>query len=308
MRSLLVSIFFSVCVLLPGNTMAQYAIPNGSFETWTGVNQPAKWQVVQGKPTQGNVYKYTIIDGHGDTLHLARAAKNGASFIDMPMLDTASPCIIRQKFAMKGRPRYFSMNYAYFPETSKNQFQVSFLFTKWNTTLKAEDTILAGAYNDSAGKLEQPWSTILKADLSGVYNSNLTENPDTGLIIINSSLQGSPNLKTVLLIDEIYFTDTLVSAGINIPETAFLNPQNVDVFPNPFSGLTSIHYHLSQCGQVALNVLDMQGKIVSNLVYGIQGSGNQTAIFDGSKLANGIYFYQLISPEGIQTGKLVLSH
>ena len=307
MKNIFLSSILGVAILVPGLLKAQYAIPNGSFENWTGTNKPSNWTVIQGKPTEGHLYSYTYIDSLGDTLHLRRSAKNGLSYIDMPMLDTLTSCIIRQKFAMTARPKYFSMNYAYLPENQRNQFQVSFIFTKWNLVTGKEDTVLAGDYNSNPGKTAQAWTTLLNADLTALYNPNFNFNPDSATITVTSSLQTSPNSKTVLLIDEIYFTDTVVSAGIKLPETESLLPSNPSAFPNPFSERTTIKYDMDQGGQVSLNVYDINGKKVAALVNGNQEPSVHEVVFDGSGLKNGVYYYRLQTGSDIQSGKLILA-
>ena len=271
----------------------------------TTVNKPANWTVVQGKPTQGAVLKYTYINNAGDTIKYTRYPYHGASFINMPMLDSSSPCIISQKFAMKSRPKYFSMNYAYFTETKQNQFQVGFFFTRWNTTTKQEDTVLSGDYNSKPDTVLAPWATLQNADLTSLYNSNITGNPDTALIVIKTSLQSSPGLKTLLAIDRIYFTDTAVIAGMKLTGDECIT--GISVYPNPFSGKTTIAYNLREAGNVLLNVYDMEGKQVASLVNENQSIGFHETMFDASGLTNGIYFYRFQSMTEIQTGKLILS-
>jgi len=302
------SFLFVLCfasILSPALLKAQYAIPNGSFENWTGINKPADWNVVQGKPTQGQVFNYTYIDSIGDTTKIERYPYHGASFIYMPMLDSATPCIISQKFAMTGRPRYFSMNYTYFQETRQNQFQVGFFFTKWNTTTKQEDTILAGDYNSKPGSLapQLPWTNIDTADLTSLYYSN--GNPDSALIVIKSSLQNSPGSKTLLAIDQIYFTDTAVTTGFKLPGNEYMT--GFSVYPNPFSSKTTVRYSLKEAGNVSLDVYDMEGKQVASLVNGDQPIGFHQATFDAMGLTNGVYFYKLQSANDIQIGKLILA-
>ncbi len=312
MKNFFLYIFCFAAIISPVLLKAQYAIPNGSFESWTAPNKPADWTVVQGKPTQGHIFGYTLLDSAlstdstTDSIHLEMYAKDGSSFVNMPMQDTTTPCIISQKFAMTARPVYFSMNYAYLPETGYNQFQVSLIFTKWNTTTHQEDTVLSGDYNSKPGHLDSAWTTLLVADLTSLYNPNISGNPDSASVIITSSLQSSPNLKTVLAIDEIYFTNTAVTTGIRAPETETFSSRAF-VFPNPFSEKTTIHYNLGYQSQVSMDVFDVSGKEVASLLNGNEAQGPHDVIFDASGLNNGVYFYRLQSGDGVQTGKLILS-
>src|ERR1700744_6574721 len=111
---------------IPATLKAQYGIPNGSFELWASANKPADWTVAQGKPTQAHLFAYSVLDSAlstdstTDSMRVTVYAKDGSSLILMHMFDSASPAIISQKFAITARPRYFSMNYAYLPETYQN--------------------------------------------------------------------------------------------------------------------------------------------------------------------------------------------
>jgi len=77
-------------------------------------------------------------------------------------------------------------------------------------------------------------------------------------------------------------------------------------YPNPFNPSTRISYDLTRTGQVTLTVYDVLGREVVTLVDGIQATGNHTAIFNGSDLASGIYFYRLQVGDFVSTKKMVL--
>ena len=64
-------------------------------------------------------------------------------------------------------------------------------------------------------------------------------------------------------------------------------------YPNPFNPTTQINFSVKQAGNVTLVVYNMLGQAVATLVNGNMGAGNYTANFDASKLASGIYIYQL---------------
>lgn len=57
---------------------------------------------------------------------------------------------------------------------------------------------------------------------------------------------------------------------------------------------------------VKLKVFDILGNEVATLVNEAQPAGNYTIRFDGSKLASGIYLYQLKSENFTQTYKMIL--
>ncbi len=64
-------------------------------------------------------------------------------------------------------------------------------------------------------------------------------------------------------------------------------------YPNPFNPLTKIKYSLAEPVHVHLEVFDIKGSKISDLVNTQQHAGEYTVEFDGSKLSSGLYFYRL---------------
>lgn len=77
-------------------------------------------------------------------------------------------------------------------------------------------------------------------------------------------------------------------------------------YPNPFNPTTTINYSVSKSNSVTLKVYNVMGKEVETLVNEQKAPGNYEVRFDASKLASGIYFYQLKSGSLVSTKKLVL--
>ncbi|HTY11469.1 MAG TPA: T9SS type A sorting domain-containing protein [Bacteroidota bacterium] len=77
-------------------------------------------------------------------------------------------------------------------------------------------------------------------------------------------------------------------------------------YPNPFNPTTTINYSVPQSGFVTLKVYNLLGQEVATLFSGTQQPGNHTAVFDGSKLSSGVYFYRLEANSSSLTKKLVL--
>jgi hypothetical protein len=78
------------------------------------------------------------------------------------------------------------------------------------------------------------------------------------------------------------------------------------VYPNPFNPAATIAYALPAGGKVTLNVYDISGRLVRNLVDGYRAGGRHEAIFDASGLASGVYIYRLEAGEFAANGKLIL--
>jgi hypothetical protein len=77
-------------------------------------------------------------------------------------------------------------------------------------------------------------------------------------------------------------------------------------YPNPFNPTTSIRYQTGNTGYVTLKVYDALGNEVAVLVNENQSSGMHEAIFDGSNLSSGVYFYKLQAGSFVETKKMLM--
>ena len=77
-------------------------------------------------------------------------------------------------------------------------------------------------------------------------------------------------------------------------------------YPNPFNPATTIEYTIEKSSNVKIIIYDMLGRKVKILVNEFKKTGNYKELFNASKLASGIYYYQLINGESIQTRQMLL--
>lgn len=106
---------------------------------------------------------------------------------------------------------------------------------------------------------------------------------------------------------EKYINNILIakkSYDINgsIPSTYELK-QN---YPNPFNPTTKINYSLKEKGLVQLNVYNMLGQKVAELVNQRQEAGNHSITFNASGLSSGVYLYRIQSNEFSDSKKFIL--
>jgi len=78
-----------------------------------------------------------------------------------------------------------------------------------------------------------------------------------------------------------------------------------DISPNPFRGVTEIHYALPEASHVSLKIYNAMGQEVATLVNQPQPAGYHTARWDARWVANGAYFYKLEAGDYSSTKKLV---
>ncbi len=83
-------------------------------------------------------------------------------------------------------------------------------------------------------------------------------------------------------------------------------------YPNPFNPTTTIKYSIPSVissgarNLVTLKVYDVLGNEIATLVNEEKPAGEYEVNFDASKLASGIYFYQLRTSSFVQTKKMIL--
>ncbi len=77
-------------------------------------------------------------------------------------------------------------------------------------------------------------------------------------------------------------------------------------YPNPFNPSTNIRYDVASSGPVQLDVFDITGRKVAELVNEVKSSGSYTVRFDASSLSSGIYFVRLQAGNTTQSQKMTL--
>jgi len=77
-------------------------------------------------------------------------------------------------------------------------------------------------------------------------------------------------------------------------------------YPNPFNPVTTIQFSVKKAGKVTLEVFNSAGQKVATLLNKEMKVGKGKIVWDASKLASGLYFYQLISGDFKDVKKMLL--
>jgi|GEM_PF-1548578 len=77
-------------------------------------------------------------------------------------------------------------------------------------------------------------------------------------------------------------------------------------YPNPFNPSTTIGFDLGTTSRVTLDIYDVTGRKVAELLDSPMTAGYHSVRFDGSGFSSGIYFYRLTTDNFVQTRQLVL--
>jgi len=87
-----------------------------------------------------------------------------------------------------------------------------------------------------------------------------------------------------------------------IPEKFYLS-QN---YPNPFNPSTNIRYQITNNSYVKIEVYDVAGKEIIELVNEKQSPGTYEVKFEAGDLPSGVYFYKLTAGDYSETKKMIL--
>jgi len=82
-------------------------------------------------------------------------------------------------------------------------------------------------------------------------------------------------------------------------------------YPNPFNPSTTIAFALFRTGHVSIDIYNVRGQRVKTLVDGTLDAGEHSVVWDGCdafghNAVSGIYFYRMVSEEGVTVKKMVM--
>ncbi len=77
-------------------------------------------------------------------------------------------------------------------------------------------------------------------------------------------------------------------------------------YPNPFNPSTKLRYDIPKTGPVKLEVFDILGRKVANVLTGTKPAGSYSVIFDASALSSGVYIVRFKAGNFVQTQKITL--
>jgi len=114
---------------------------------------------------------------------------------------------------------------------------------------------------------------------------------------------GAPVTQTQLMFTKLAHTSG-IDEPIAVKPKSFSLAQN---YPNPFNPSTTISYTLTRQSMVNLQVYDVLGRKVRNLVNKNQPKGTYQILFQAKGLASGVYWLRLSAAgQGLQTRNMIL--
>ncbi len=144
--------------------------------------------------------------------------------------------------------------------------------TDFNSAYASVSMASIGNNTFSASIPAQPVGTIVYYYIEGIANSGKTQ-------------------QRPMPAPDGYWSFNVLGAASEIDE----NPSATitKVFPNPASAITCIETDFANNSQGVLQILDMQGRVVKNILNGPVRGGENKYFFDASELASGAYIIRI---------------
>ncbi|MEL6593506.1 MAG: T9SS type A sorting domain-containing protein, partial [Bacteroidota bacterium] len=82
--------------------------------------------------------------------------------------------------------------------------------------------------------------------------------------------------------------------------------EEIRVFPNPARNNNEVRLRLEEAGQVKIQILNKDGELVRTVVNEQKSAGEHTQSIDLQGLEPGLYFYQIQTPRGTRSRKVII--
>lgn len=161
--------------------------------------------------------------------------------------------------------------------------------------------------------ISEAGTTLATANLPFKYQTGSTTKLDsTGNDVVSPTFTLAAGTHKLVLsgggvnVDYVQLIKQDIQAGVNnngsMP-TAFALEQN---YPNPFNPTTTINFSLAKASNVKLLVYNILGQQVRTLIDTRMNAGQQSVVFDASRLASGVYFYRIEAGNFSSVKKMLL--
>ena len=256
-------------------------VPNGGFETWASGN-PANW-LVNNIPTIATPITQAT-PAHGGALAL-KGEVVSSSFGDIAPLVASTD--------MSGNGFTITQAYSTFSFYYKTNLSVNVTFDAGVFFYDASSQVVA------AGNVEVG-SSIGSYTLASVPITYFGTNPVEAVItfVLNDSTGGSPPLGNYFIVDDVALT------GLASVQQIATSLSISNVYPNPAHHSAIVHYNMPAKSFVQFQVLNMQGKIVSEVRLPEQAAGKHEKEIDVTTIPMGFYILRMRTSEGISFARL----
>lgn len=158
--------------------------------------------------------------------------------------------------------------------------------------------VITRKYSDQSNLL---WSINYNGPFNGIdYGIDLDFDSFRNVYVLATS-ESSSGVRDYVVIKYSQLTGILATSS-EIPG-GFKLKQN---YPNPFNPSTKIKFSIPKTAYVQVQIYDILGRTVKELVNEFKDKGVYSVTFDGTGLASGVYFYTIEAGTFKETKKMVL--
>jgi hypothetical protein len=271
-------------VLVISSTITTAQIPNNGFETWTTVgnySMPDQWDNLN--PSTAAAGIFTCIKGTPGSPGNSYLKLVSKTVTGMGVVPGIATCGVLDQvthlpvsgFSFTQRPQNFTGKWQYMVYGAGAGY-IDIILTRWDIPSNTRITV-ASTHKVLPGMV-MSWAnfSIPLTYVDGQF-------PDTCMIFLSAS-GSAPNNQDFLYLDNLQFTGTI--AGV---ETALSPASALTVYPNPARGSFTARFFSSRTEQLAFQLLNLNGLIVSEQKVAVT-SGENTIPFEIKSLPAGIYF------------------
>lgn len=220
----------------------------------------------------------------------------------------------KEKYSIYGWAGLILANYV---ETDEKEELLDFIKTKFKNSRMGEIALFLKFMHFAIDKNDKEYGLQIANELLALY-------PESDYTYQSQLLMGTQGFTPEGFQANVIKNETRIQNQIksaleksnttNLIEKVMEIPSDFKLFqnyPNPFNPSTEIKFSLPISSNVKLIIFNQLGEVVTELVNGYKDSGVYTYSWDGKSIngngvASGVYFYQLITPTGVLTNKMVL--
>lgn len=169
--------------------------------------------------------------------------------------------------------------------------------TRYLTKLTVPADTLGWVYSETTAEMDEFINDVNENHMLTFIL--LVEEPNTGDEVRFDSKEDTDTLRAPILhsMEPIGIVENKSSSGVTMKQN----------FPNPFTGFTTLSYHLKEAGNVELTMYNVLGAKVATLVNEFRGTGvhNVNVHADRLNLSPGIYYAKINVGSSSQTIKMI---
>ncbi len=170
----------------------------------------------------------------------------------------------------------------------------------WTNQFNFFDSPIFNVVNSNGSVIFEATNEMIIDSPYTIYNLQVCLNPDDQLLCTWVTTGG--------IYAQLYDLNTVENESNQVDARTLNLNQN---YPNPFNPITNISFYLPKPSQVSLDIYNIKGQKVKNLVDNRLEAGRHTLVWNGKdnrnkRVASGIYLYKITSDRYSSTKKMIL--